>query len=237
MFETIELALWYGAVALCFSLMIIFLIQYKKRESLSRPFFLGLSIFMLSYGVARLIENIRRYSIGSYNDIFEAWIAGEQISGVNFWMRFLYYLIAWIGIAFLYFNIEKFIFKKNKFALTILSLIEGTTSIVNYFNFNMITYWSCVIIFFGVGFFMPILFLNLARKSPSGQMRNGLIMVAVGIFVFVISVMIDLPETYYFMNLFKQEAPETFIRVSAPIMLILGLLLFSLGFKRFLPSK
>ncbi len=237
MTEIIEIAFWYGAVALCFGLMILFLIQYKKRESLSRPFFLGLSIFMLSYGIARLIENIRRYSVGSYNDIFEAWIAGEQIIGINFWMRFLYYLIAWVGIALLYFNIEKFIFKKNKFALTILSLIEGTTSIINYFSFNMITYWSCVIIFFGVGFFMPILFLNLARKSPSGHMRIGCLMIAIGMFTFVVSVMIDLPETYYFMYLFKQEAPETIIRLIAPIMLILGLLLFSMGFKSFLPSK
>lgn len=236
MFELIEVSLWYLAVLISFLLMMVFLFQYKKRESLSRPFFLGLSIFFLSYGVARLIENIRRYTIGSYNDIFNAWILGEQISGSNFWLRFLYYLIAWIGIAVMYFNIERYIFKKNRFALTILSIIEGTTSIINYFNFNYITYWSCVLIFFVVGFFMPLLFLNLARKSPSGPVRNGCILIALGIILLVIAVMVDLPETTYFMYITKQNNPETLIRISAPIMLISGILIFSLGFKRFFPK-
>ncbi|MFO8017391.1 MAG: hypothetical protein R6U96_02050 [Promethearchaeia archaeon] len=236
MFELIELVLWYFAVILCFSLMIMFLVQYKRRKTLSRPFFLGLAIFMASYGVARLIENIRRYFIGYYGDVFDAWVNGDQITGLNFWLRFFYYFIAWIGIAVMYFNIEKFIFKKNRYILTIVSILEGTVSIVNYFFFNEITYWTAVILFFIAGFFMPLLFLNLARKTPSGPVRNGCIMISVGMLIFVIAVMIDLPETAYFMWSLEQENPEVVIRILAPLLLISGNSIFSLGFKRFFPK-
>ncbi|MGV9171346.1 MAG: hypothetical protein ACOC35_02090 [Promethearchaeia archaeon] len=237
MFELIELALWFLAAILCFVLMIMFIVQYKRRETLSRPFFLGLAVFMASYGTARLIENIRRYFIGYYGDVFDAWLQGEQITGINFWLRFLYYFIAWLGIAVMYFNIEKYIFKKNRYILTIFSILEGTVSIVNYFFFNDLTYWASVGLFFVAGFFMPLLFVNLARKTPSGPVRNGCIMIGIGISIFVIAVMIDLPETAYFLYVLEEQNPEELIRLLAPILLICGLSIFSLGFKRFFPDK
>jgi len=217
--------------------MIVFLIQYKRRESLQRPFFLGLSIFMLGYGIARLIENIRRYSIGSYNDILDAWKTGTQIVGLNFWLRILYYAIAWAMIAMFYYNIEKNIFKKNKFLLTICALVEGVLSITIYFYFNDIVFWASVFNFFIVGFFIPILFLNLAMKTPSGSIRNGCILISIGMLLFVLGVMIDLPESSYFMYLLGQEVPEDLIRITTPIILIMGLLSFSIGFKTFFPKE
>ena len=236
MLEQIELILWFLAVILCFTLMIMFFIQYQRRESLSRPFFLGLAIFMASYGTARLIENLRRYFIGEYGDIYDAWLAGEQIAGLNFWLRFLYYLIAWIGIAVMYYNIETYIFKNNRYILTIFSILEGTVSIINYFLFNVVTYWASVGLFFIAGFFMPLLFVNLARKTPSGPVRNGCIMIAIDIAMFVVGVMIDLPETAYFMYILNQPNPIEIIRILAPILLISGLLVFSIGFRRFFPK-
>jgi len=49
--------------------------------------------------------------------------------------------------------------------------------------------------------------------------------------------MSDLPETTYFMNVVGMAMPELFIRLTAPVLLISGLLLFSLGFKRFFPKE
>nr|MDO8108985.1 hypothetical protein [Candidatus Sigynarchaeota archaeon] len=127
-----------------------------------------------------MIENIRRYSIGTYNDIIDAWNLDTQITGINFWMRFLYYLIAWISIATLYFNIEKFIFKKTRYILTILSLVEGTLSTSIYFYFNLVAYWASVFNFFICGYFIPLLFLNLTRTTPPGDIRKGCILISIG---------------------------------------------------------
>lgn len=142
MLMSIEIILWFIVVAIGYILAIAFLKQYIQRESLQRPFFLGLAVFSLTYSTARLIENFRRYFLGSYNDIFDAWVNNTQISGLNFSLRVWgYYLIAWIGIAIMYYNIERYIFKNNKYILTIGSMIEGAVSIYNYFNFNLITFW------------------------------------------------------------------------------------------------
>jgi hypothetical protein len=237
MVDLLEIGLWYSAVMLCFVLMVMFLMQYSKKESLSRPFFLGLAIFMLLYGIARLIENTRRYSVGSYNDILYAWIIGTQITEENFIMRFLYYFIAWIGIAIMYFNIERFIFKKNKYLLTICSIAEGALSISIYFYFNIFIFWIMIFNFFIVAYFIPLLFINLARKTPSGAIRNGCVLIALGMALFVTGVMFDLPETSYFLFLLNQEIPEALIRFISPIMLTSGLVFFSLGFRSFFKKE
>ena len=128
MLEIVEIILWYTAVSICFILMVIFYNQYRKRE-IAKPFFLGLTLFMITYGIARLIENIRRYSIGSYNDIFDAWVAGTQITGINFILRFLYYAIAWTGISIMFLEMEKFIFKgQTKYIIGILSIIVAVVT-------------------------------------------------------------------------------------------------------------
>ena len=237
MLESMELFLWYLVVIMCILLMCIFLNHYRKQEGPSRPFFMGLSVFMIGYGIARLIENIRRYFIGSYDDIYDNWLIGYQITGINLTLRFLYYFIAWSMIAFMYFNIERFIFKKTKYLLTICSLAEGALSISIYFYFNIIIYWASVFNFFIVGYFIPLMFLNLARKTPSGAIRNGCILIAIGMMLFVTGVMIDLPETAYFLHLLNQVRPELIIRLGAPIILMSGLILFSLGFRSFFKKE
>ena len=154
--DLMEVTLWYTVIGICFLMMIIFFLQWKKRDSLQKPFFLGLVMFALFYFIARLIENVRRYSIGSYNDVFDAWIAGSQISGLNFVLRILYYIFSWIGLTVMFYNIEKHIFKKNKFLLTIVSATEGTVSIINYFIFNLVTFWLSTILFFVIMFIPSI---------------------------------------------------------------------------------
>lgn len=233
----VETPLWYLTTLICWILFVVFILQYKKRENVTRPFFLGLSIFSLGFGLARLIETIRRYSVGTYNDIIDSWHLGIPIIGLNFWLRILYYAIAWASIATLYFNIEKFVFKRKKFILTASSIAEGALSISIYFYFNQVAYWASVVLFLICGYFIPLLFLNLARTTPPSAIRNGCVAIAIGMLLFVTGVMIDLPEATYFMNALEQTAPELVIRISAPILVISGLLLFSLGFKRFFPKE
>ena len=234
MSDIVEISFWYIAVVICFIMMIMFFIQWRKRDSLQKPFFLGLVMFSICYTIARLLENIRRYSVGDYNDVYNAWVMGTQITGINFILRFLYYFIAWIGITIMFFNIEHHIFKKNKYFLTIISATEGTVSIINYIVFNLVTFWLATIFFFVI-MFMPLMFFNLARKTPKGKIRTACIIVAIGILLFAIGVMIDLPEFAYFNHLIGQVSPESIIRLVAPIIIICALLMLNLGFRTFFP--
>ena len=233
--DLMEVTLWYTVIGICFLMMIIFFLQWKKRDSLQKPFFLGLVMFALFYFIARLIENVRRYSIGSYNDVFDAWIAGSQISGLNFVLRILYYIFSWIGLTVMFYNIEKHIFKKNKFLLTIVSATEGTVSIINYFIFNLVTFWLSTILFFVI-MFIPLMFFNLARKTPPGSIRRACIVVGIGIVLFAVGVMIDLPEFSYFNYLMGQQSPEEIIRLISPIIIICALIMLNVGFRTFFPK-
>ncbi|MHA1149863.1 MAG: hypothetical protein ACTSR8_16630 [Promethearchaeota archaeon] len=237
MLELIEIILWYIVVAIGYSLGLSFFIQYKQRSELQRPFFFGLTVFAITYSTARLIENIRRYSLGTYNDIFNAWVANTQITGINFVLRVWgYYALAWLGIAVMFYNIEHTIFKKNKYLLTIASIVEGIVSIVNYFVINIMPFIIASALFFVV-MFMPLMFLNLARKTPAGKIRNACIILALGITFFAIAVMIDLPEFAYFNYLLGQDSPEVIIRIVAPVLLICGISILSIGFQIFFPKS
>ena len=230
-FEIVELVLWFSGAVLCFLIAFWFYFQYKNLEFLSKPLFFGVSVFWITFGLARLFENIRRYFIGTYNDVLNAWIAGNQITGVNFWLRFLYYLITWIGIAVMYWQLEKYVFINNKYFLTYCSIIEGTVSIINYFWFNLVTFWICVYLYFVAAYFASFFFVNLARKTPSGPIRNGCLLISLGQTLFAFSVMIDLPETGFFLYSLGINSPEILIRFTSPITLISGAIFFILGFK------
>ncbi|HME56617.1 MAG TPA: hypothetical protein VKM55_30735 [Candidatus Lokiarchaeia archaeon] len=237
--DIMEITLWYSVTLICGVLFVVFILQNKKREKISRPFFLGFSIFLFGYGIARLCENIRRYSIGSYNDVINAWttVPRTQIAGNDLLLRILYYLIAWIAIAILYFNIEKYIFKKTRYILTICSLGEGALAISIYIYFSLISYWALVVNFFFVGYFIPILFLNLTREfGNNSAIKKGCVTIALGMLFFVTGVMVDLPESAYFFILLGQQSPELMIRIISPILVLSGLLVLSLGFRSFFPK-
>ena len=230
-FELIEILLWYIAVIMCLLMALTFFLEYKSRKGFSSPFFLGLSIFGVTYAVARLIENIRRYIVGSYSDIVEAWIRGEQITGINFTLRMAYYLIAWFGMSLMFYNIEHYILTDNRYIITIFSIIAGLVSIINYLYLNMITFWAAVICYFVTAYFISIMFLNAARKAQSTYIRNGCLLVAIGIMTLAIGIMIDLPEAVYFAHLYGIGYSEFIVRLLAPILFILGLVIFTIGLK------
>ncbi len=237
MIKILELILWYSITLICGFLSIFYILQYRKREKLSKSSFFGLSIFLVCFGIAQLHENIRRYTIGTYDDIIDAWSIGTQITGINLWLRILFEIFAWIAIANLHFNIEKYIFKKTKYIMVICSLVEGAVAISLYFYFNLFVFWALVINFFFVGYSIPVLFLNFSREFKGNYvMRRGCIVIALGMILFVTGVMVDLPESAYFFILLGQPVPEVFIRIPSPVLVILGLLVLSLGYKSIFPK-
>jgi hypothetical protein len=226
-----EILLWNLVVIITFSVNSFWWHQYRTRSRESKPFFLGLLIFGVTYGVARLIENIRSLNIGSYNDVYEAWIIGQQITGLNLVLRLMYYVISWSGIAMMFFSLENKLFRKSRYIVTIAAIMEGVVSVLNYFFFNdLIFYLSSV--FFFVVMVMPLMFINLARKTPSGSFRKSSITIAIGITLFAFGVLNDLPEFAYFQYLtgIQAEGSEIFSRYAAPISINLGIILLMFGF-------
>ncbi len=80
--QQVEGVMWFVVAGFSFILAVLSFRRYKKSQVQSRPFFLGLAVFTSTYGVARLLENIRKYFIAlSLTDIADAWRANSQITG------------------------------------------------------------------------------------------------------------------------------------------------------------
>ncbi|MHA1338452.1 MAG: hypothetical protein ACTSRZ_00680 [Promethearchaeota archaeon] len=234
----IESMLWWIGSGIAISLGFIFINQMKKNP-VSKRFMFGISIFSFTYGIARILENIRHYVLGTMdnrNDIYEAWISSSQISGVGFTLRILYYIIAWFGISTFYFVSEKYVFRgKYKYSLTLSAIIEGIVSVLNYIPSNgppLITTILAAIGFFIAAIF-PIYLYIIMAKTNTGVIRTSCIIVALGITLFVVSVMADLPESLYITTLVGgTPLPVWITSIAAPIMFFSGVSIMAFGFIR-----
>lgn len=234
----LEQSLWWLGCVIAIGLGIFFIIRMKKSE-VSSKFMLGLAIFSFTYGAARIIENIRKYIVSGYDnrtDIFDAWVSGSQISGLNYWLRIAYYVIAWAGIAMFYYSSEKYVFRgKTKYAMTIISVVEGIVSILSYIPEDgptLITTFAAAIGFFIATIFPIVLYARMAARN-TGVLRKNCIVVAMGLAVFVFSVMCDLPESTYIVHLVGGIPLAVWITsILAPISLFIGMLIMTLGFSR-----
>ncbi|HME53765.1 MAG TPA: hypothetical protein VKM55_16170 [Candidatus Lokiarchaeia archaeon] len=232
-------SIWFVIVIFCFILGGFFFVKYEKSQALSRPFFLGIAVFALSYGVARLVENIRKYFVStSLTDIVDSWKAGTQISGLNWDLRVAYYVIAWTGIAILFANVEKYVFqKKSKFLITIAALVEAAASIALYVVQAGTLGFVILMAVASIGFFVPCialasLFGILAKNSP-GKMRIGSLGGLVGIVLIFLGVLADLPEAAYIGG---TALPDWVTGIAAPLILFVGFLIISESFVKILAS-
>jgi len=232
--------IWFIIVAFCFVLGGFFFHKYAKSQVLSRPFFLGIAIFAISYAVARMLENIRKYFVStSLTDIVDSWKAGTQINDLNWDLRVAYYVIAWMGIAILFANVEKYVFqKKSKFLITIAALVEGTASIALYVVQAGSPTFMILMVVASVGFFVPCialasLFGILAKNSP-GKMRLGCLGGLVGIVLIFVGVLADLPEAAYIAG---TALPDWITGIAAPVILFGGFLIISASFVKILASS
>ncbi len=231
----VEAIIWFVGVGIGVFLTLYFLKQIKTTEfPQAKKFFTGLCIFAASYSVARLIENIRKYFVSeNLTDIVDAWQAGTQITGLNLTLRIAYYAISWPGIAIFYFHAERYVFQnKTKFILTIASLVEGTVSILQYFyDPGSAAFQICTVIaaigFFVAGVFPVLLFFNMARTT-TGSVRKNNALVGVGLTLFIVGVMADLPETGYIM---QQTLPQLLTGIGAACFLFAGFIVMAYAFR------
>lgn len=232
----VEAIFWFAGSGVCLFMFAYFVRKYKRTEFHSRKFFLGLGVFSITFGIARLVETVRKYFVSdSLTDIVDAWLAGGQIEGLNWQLRVLYYVIAWFGISILFYNTEKYVFqKKTKFIITLAAVVEGVISIALYFLVPGSPLFEGLMIGAALGFFVaglyPIIFLiNLARKAV-GAVRVNTLVVTLGIVLFIMGVLVDLPETSYLAGDLISLIP--FTGLLAPVLLFSGFIIMSVGFMR-----
>ncbi|MHA1819967.1 MAG: hypothetical protein ACTSU2_12885 [Promethearchaeota archaeon] len=237
-FGIVEQIIWWMGSFIAIGLGVFFTNRMKKYE-VSSKFILGLAIFSYSYGIARIIENIRKYIISTdARDIFNAWVNGGQITDANYILRILYYAIAWTGIAIFYFVSERYIFKtKTHYLMTLASIVEGIASILNYVDhLTPYTIWISAVGYFIAAIFPIVLYLNMARVN-TGVIRTSCIWVALGLLFFILGVLADLPESLYVIYITGGTELPTFITsVLAPIALFLGLVIMAISFKKMFSS-
>ncbi len=235
--QQIEAILWFIGVGIIFYLSIYFFRRYKKTEFQSRTFFFGLGTFALAFGIARLIENVRKYFVSeSLTDIVDAWRAGTQIADLNWVLRLAYYAIAWVGIAIFYGNLEKYVFKgKTKYLLMVASLVEGSVSIGLYcvspvsLPFQLFL-GAATVGFFVCGVFPVILFFYMAKQG-TGTVRTASLLGGLAIALFVTGVLADLPETAFITGS-ALPLPVWLTGLSAPIFLVTGFCLMAVAFQK-----
>ncbi len=229
-----EPILWFITSGVFIGILIYFIVQYFKINPEAKPFILGWILFNGGYLVARTIETIRRYYIGSYYDILDS---GFQITGLNLALRLSYYIIAWTAITIFYFVLEKYIMKESmkkntRYALTIFSALEGTFSAMLYFT--AAAAWNLLVVaglFFVVAFFPIFFFIYLAKNTITREQRYAWIIIMVGFLLFILGVMADLPETALVLSQYAGTAlPVWLVHYGAPIHQMVGGALVGTGF-------
>ena len=206
-------------------------------EEASKPFVLGLALFICFFFVARTIETVRRYYIssGSYDDIL---LSNFAITGLNLVLRLLYYIIAWSGITAFYFVFEKYTLKQGlkkntRYILTIFSAAEAFFTSALYFTAAASWIMICVIILFlVVAFFPVILFAYIAQISPTRDRRIAWDVITIGFLLFMLAIMLDLPETYIVVTEYMglPYFPPAMVHYGTPIMMMGGGIMMGIGF-------
>lgn len=221
-----EPGLWW-ATSVLFFVMGVFILKKMKENDAAKQFMSGLISFAFLFGLARAIENIRKYFIASSRmDILEGWIgSGPLISGPNLVLRIAYYAISWTGISLFYYFAEKYVFKQ-KYIFTAAAVGEGIVSILMYFGFPD----NAMVILLGFASFgflfaavIPvILYLRLGFKNP-GLLGRASFIAGIGLALFATGVMTDLPQSSFVIYLVQGAPLDPFlISIFAPILAIIG---------------
>ncbi|MBD3228951.1 MAG: hypothetical protein GF329_12250 [Candidatus Lokiarchaeota archaeon] len=223
----LELELWITATIIMWIMAIYFLYRSRKIDKEARPFIYGIIIFATSFGTARLIETLRKYILFGFN-YYDVIDTNFNIVGTSLWLRIIYYIISWIGIAIFYFTFEKYVMRnKTKFILTIGSIIESFLAVSLYFTSrNEWIFLFSVLNFLIIGLFPIVLFLWLAYKSPYRSTRLSWIIITLGFVLFALGMMGDLPEAWVFIS----ELSQLIIRYFTPLAQIFGFALMGVGF-------
>lgn len=184
-------------------LTIHLIIKALNSEKGRRNYYLSIAMFSGFYLVCRIMLTIN-YMLGysPYSIIYR-------------WATF-FVLIGMFGFMY---AVEKFIYNKLKFIPSVCILIFAALVLIipEYKRTNLVTYWSFIGGAFGI--LIPFLYLYVGSKS-AGDVRKTSYILAIGTIIFVIGKSLN--------TVMLQEI-ILILYVIAPILMILGLIIFHYG--------
>lgn len=117
LFSGLILALWVAALALLAALFVLYLRKFRQSEA-KRTYLLGLAIFCFVFLIFRILTIY-------YSFFLEGGLIGSQVQDLDALALFFWgfnFCIGSVGIIFLVFAVEKEVFTKSKYLLTILQI-------------------------------------------------------------------------------------------------------------------
>ncbi|MHA1144462.1 MAG: hypothetical protein ACTSRW_06980 [Candidatus Helarchaeota archaeon] len=225
-----EPILWNIAALIFLFLGGFFFYKLIKSDKEARPFFSGIMVFLIGWGIVRIIDTIRRYYVGSYYDLL---LSNYRLYGLNYILRVVAVGLSWIVIGFFYFMIENSLLeKKSYFTMTYASAMEGTMIVllltiapgVSAQYVLQLILIIVIIFFFIAGFFPAVLFATFAIKKHADR-RLPWLLLSLGAALFVFGVAGDNPESMSITIYLS----EIFIHYGTPLLAITGSVLMSMG--------
>jgi hypothetical protein len=217
MLDLIEIILWFGSIILLVLIGYVFL-KDAKNKVLTKNFILIGTFFYWFIG-ARICRLIAKFIIGYPYGFFE-------FDDVLLLLAILYTIFSYTGLFMIFLFLERTILKKTHYFFSIMVILTTVLSIVNY-QIPIIAFLAPLYVIVLLG--MPLIFLNLARKS-SGSVRRNALIVAIGIVFFVLGVAFDIPEAASIWATIPGMQDIT--KFASPILQIIGVIMMWKGFPR-----
>ncbi len=214
--ETIDIFLWSIVIAVFFIIIIYFFVKYRKMETGSGVFILGIVCFATFFTMSRIVDVLRRLMGGkSTVELYNYFLMPTTIEIWDLVLRLFYYVFIWLGIAIFYFAFEKYVMNnRTKFILMITSIFTTFLSFAMYFtgwqDWIFLLYAVC---FFIVGLFPVVLFLYLAKTAITRAQRIAWLVMIVGFLLLLLGVLGDMPEAYFI----TQNLDPEFVRYFTPL--------------------
>ena len=217
-FDYIEIGLWIITIIIC-AIMGLKFLKDSRTEALNKNFvYFGLFFYLFIAG--RICRLIAKFIVGYEYGFF-------QFEGTLLLLAIGYTLFTYIGLFCVYFFLERVILKKTHFIFSFLVIVATILSIINYFE--PIVMFILTPIYIVVLVCMPLVFINLARKSR-GSVRKRALIVAIGFILWVLGVAFDIPEAASIW-ITVPGLPEI-TKFASPILQIVGIILLGKGFPR-----
>ncbi len=215
--ETFELFLWIISIVVLTIIGIFFIKDYRKVKN---NYFFWISLFFLLLMVARIFRLIVKFYLGEPP-------IGQPFEGPAFIFESLFLFTMYIALFCIYFALERNILKKTHFIFSGLVCVLCSIAIINLLFFNILLYVA--MIFFIITILgLPLIFINLAKKT-SGELRRKALIVFIGAILAEIGLAFDVPEGFI---LWSNLGLLDIFLILAPILQIIGYILIKTGFPR-----
>jgi len=198
----------------------IILIRKAFKPAFERPqreYFLGIAVFILVHIIARVFY--------FYYDFIDAQVLFWEVGA----------LVGVGSIIFLVYAIERNVYKRSKFVITIIAIISlialSIITVLDVYSPGLIHPDIKVIVqtvnTAVIGLFLPLIYIYVAIKS-SGTYRTNSLIIAIGIIIFLGGQTAHAKG--FSMGAFLQLQPDNFLYfILSPTLMLIGGILFLYG--------